>query len=41
MGYESDHVHFLVQNIPSISVSDMVRTLKSITDRSGIVSFAS
>ena len=33
IGYESDHVHFLVQSVPSISVSEMTKTLKSITGR--------
>lgn len=33
IGHESDHVHFLVQSVPSISVSDMVRPIKSITGR--------
>ena len=31
IGYESDHVHFLVQSVPSYSVSKMVTMLKSIT----------
>ena len=31
IGYESDHVHFLVQSVPNYSVSQMVRMLKSIT----------
>lgn len=31
IGYESDHVHFLVQSVPTYSVSKMVRMLKSIT----------
>lgn len=31
IGYESDHVHFLVQSIPSMPVSEIVRKLKSIT----------
>lgn len=31
LGHESDHVHFLVQSVPTISVSDIVRKLKSIT----------
>ena len=31
VGYESDHVHFLVQSVPSMSVTEIVRTLKSIT----------
>jgi REP element-mobilizing transposase RayT len=31
IGYESDHVHFLILSIPSYSVSEMVTLLKSIT----------
>jgi len=31
IGYESDHVHFLVQSVPSLSVSEIVMKLKSIT----------
>ncbi len=31
IGYEKDHVHFLVQSVPSYSVSKMVTILKSIT----------
>ncbi len=31
IGYEPDHVHFLVQSVPIMSVSDIVRTMKSIT----------
>jgi REP-associated tyrosine transposase len=31
IGYESDHVHFLVQSVPNYSVSKMVTMLKSIT----------
>jgi putative transposase len=30
-GYESNHVHFLVQRVPDYSVSKKVRMLKSIT----------
>ena len=33
IGYESDHVHFLVQIVPSMSVTKLVRTVKSITAR--------
>lgn len=33
IGYESDHVHFLVQSIPSMSVTKLVTTIKSITAR--------
>ncbi|WP_271785472.1 IS200/IS605 family transposase [Aquimarina algiphila] len=31
IGYEPDHVHFLVQSVPDYSVSKMIRMLKSIT----------
>lgn len=31
IGYEPDHVHFLVQSVPSYSVSKMTNMLKSIT----------
>ena len=31
IGYESNHVHYLVQSVPNYSVSKMVRMLKSIT----------
>jgi putative transposase len=31
IGYESDHVHFLVQSVPNYSVSKMIRMLRSIT----------
>ena len=31
IGYESNHVHFLVQSVPSYSVSKMISMLKSIT----------
>lgn len=31
IGYESDHVHFLVQSVPNYSVSKMIRMIKSIT----------
>jgi len=31
IGYESDHVHFLVQSVPKLSVSIIARTVKSIT----------
>ena len=29
IGYEPDHVHFLIQSIPSYSVSELVTKLKS------------
>ncbi len=31
IGYESDHVHFLVQSVPQLSISKIVRIVKSIT----------
>ena len=31
IGYESDHVHFLIQSIPKYSVSELVMKLKSLT----------
>lgn len=31
IGYESDHVHFLIQSVPSMSVSEISRSIKSIT----------
>ncbi|MFC2107795.1 IS200/IS605 family transposase [Bacteroidota bacterium] len=31
IGYESNHVHFLVQSVPSMSVSEIAMRLKSIT----------
>ena len=30
IGYESDRVHFLVQSVPSLCISEIVRILKSI-----------
>ena len=33
IGMEEDHVHMLVQGIPTMSVSQMVKTIKSITAR--------
>ena len=33
IGYESVHVHFLVQGVPTMSVTKLVRTIKSITAR--------
>ena len=33
IGYESDHVHFLIQSVPSQSLSKLVRVIKSITAR--------
>ena len=31
IGTDEDHIHFLIQGIPSMSVSDLVRIIKSIT----------
>ncbi len=31
IGTDEDHVHFLVQSVPSLSVDNMVMTIKSIT----------
>ena len=31
IGYESNHVHFLVQGVPTLSVSEIVIKIKSIT----------
>ena len=31
IGYESDHVHFLIQSVPTMNVSKLVRTIKSLT----------
>jgi REP element-mobilizing transposase RayT len=33
IGVERDHVHFLVQSVPSYSVSKIIRVIKSITAR--------
>jgi REP element-mobilizing transposase RayT len=33
IGYDSDEVHFLVQNVPSISVSKLVKLIKSWSAR--------
>ncbi len=33
IGYESDHVHFLLQSVPSYSVTEIVTKLKSLTAR--------
>jgi REP element-mobilizing transposase RayT len=32
-GYESDHVHFLLQSVPTYSVTNIVTKLKSLTGR--------
>jgi len=31
IGYEFDHVHFLVQSVPVLSISEITRKIKSIT----------
>jgi putative transposase len=31
IGYETDHVHFLVQSVPKLSVSEIARSVKRIT----------
>lgn len=31
IGMDEDHVHFLVQSVPVLSVEQIVRTIKSIT----------
>ncbi len=31
VGTDKDHVHFLIQSIPKYSVTEMIRTIKSIT----------
>lgn len=33
IGYESDHVYFLIESVPSLSLSQIVRTIKSLTGR--------
>ena len=33
IGYEADHVHFLLQSVPIYSVSEIVTKLKSLTSR--------
>ena len=33
IGTDEDHVHFLVQSVPTISVSNIVRIIKSLTSR--------
>ena len=33
IGTDEDHVHFLVQSVPKMSVSNIVRTIKSLTAR--------
>ena len=31
IGYEPDHVHFLIQSVPTMNVSEISRAIKSIT----------
>ena len=31
IGYEPDHVHFLVQSVPTMNLSEITRAIKSIT----------
>ena len=33
IGTDKDHVHFLVQSVPTLSVSRIIQTIKSITAR--------
>ena len=33
IGTDKDHIHFLVQSVPTYSPTKIVRTIKSITDR--------
>ena len=33
IGYESDHVHFLLQSVPTLSLCEIAMKLKSITAR--------
>ncbi|WP_341220172.1 IS200/IS605 family transposase [Polaribacter atrinae] len=33
IGHESNHVHFLIQSVPKLSISKLVRILKSLTAR--------
>lgn len=33
IGTDEDHIHFLVQSVPTLSVDQMVRTIKSLTAR--------
>ena len=33
IGYEEDHVHFLVQSVPTNCVDEIIRVIKSITAR--------
>ena len=33
IGFEEDHIHFMVQGVPKMSIDEIVRTIKSITAR--------
>lgn len=33
IGTDEDHIHFLVQSVPTMSVDRIIRTIKSITAR--------
>lgn len=39
IGTDEDHIHFLVQSIPTMTVDSIVRTIKSITDREVFMKF--
>lgn len=39
IGTDEDHIHFLVQSIPTMAVERIVRTIKSITAREVFVKF--
>ena len=39
IGYEEGHVHFLVQSVPTNSVDEIIRVVKSITAREIFISF--
>lgn len=41
IGTDEDHVHFLVQSVPAMSVDRIVRTIKSLTARMVFQSFLS
>ena len=39
IGVDDDHVHFLVQSVPILSVTQIVKTIKSITARVCVTNF--
>jgi REP element-mobilizing transposase RayT len=39
IGADEDHIHFLVQSVPTMTVDSMVRTIKSITAREVFLKF--